>query len=345
MKTFQIKPTSKALQADLQHKIDFKTKPLGALGLLEKTALKIGLIQQSDSPQLNHPAMIVFAGDHGLAKEGVSAFPQEVTFQMVMNFLHGGAAINVFCKQHGIDLKVVDAGVNYNFDENTNLISRKIGMGTASCLKGPAMTRQQCEEAFAAGDGLAEDFFQKGSNIIGFGEMGIGNTSAASLVMSKICGLPIEACTGRGTGLDDEQLQRKTTILQKALDANQQAATPLDVMAAFGGFEMAMMCGAMLGAAERNMTIMIDGFIATAVFLVAHAIHPEIMDFAVFCHQSNEQGHRKMLEYLKAEAILKLDLRLGEGTGCALAYPLIESSVRFLNEMASFEDAGVSNKE
>lgn len=344
MQSFLITSTSNNLENQIRHKIDFKTKPVGALGNLEKIALKIGRIQSTVEPKLNKPTIVVFAGDHGAANEGISAYPQEVTFQMVMNFLNNGAAINVFCDQNDIDLKIVDAGVNYDFSKFPNLINAKIARGTKSYLREPAMTQDQCEGAIKAGAELCDKIHMRGTNIIGFGEMGIGNTSAASLIMSKISGYPVAVCVGRGTGLDDEGLKRKVEILEKAIGIHDVKA-PFEILSTFGGFEMAMMCGAMLKAAENGMTIMVDGFIATSVFLVAHAIAPEIMDYALFCHQSDEQGHKKMLEYLNADPLLNLGMRLGEGTGCALAYPIIKSSVAFLNDMASFESAGVSREE
>ena len=344
MQTFQINSASNNLETQIQHKIDTKTKPVGALGALEKIALKIAIIQGTDKPELIDPTIVVFAGDHGIANDGVSAYPQEVTYQMVMNFLSYGAAINVFCDQNDIDLHIVDAGVNYDFPFSLDLIDSKIAKGTKSFLTEPAMTKEQCEKAIKAGAGLCDKIYKEDTNIIGFGEMGIGNTSAASLIMSKICGYPLAECVGRGTGLDDEHLTKKIEILEKASKIH-ETKTPFEIFRTYGGFEMAMMCGAMLKAAENGMTILVDGFISTSVFLVAHAIAPEIMDYALFSHQSDEQGHKRMLEFLHADPILKLGMRLGEGTGCALAYPLIKSSVAFLNDMASFESAGVSQEE
>jgi len=341
---FDIPPVSSDIEVDIQQKIDLKTKPLGALGLLEKLALQISNIQSSTSPELHNPTMVVFAGDHGIAKDGVSAYPQEVTFQMVMNFLNDGAAISVFCRQHDIDLKVVDAGVNYDFCDVPGLMNAKIGFGTKSYLNEPAMSLDEMERAIEKGATICERISKDGSNIIGFGEMGIGNTSSSSLIMSKICGFPVVDCVGRGTGLDDQQLTKKVDILERAAELH-DVKSPLDALRTFGGFEMAMMCGAMLKAAEQKMVIMIDGFIATSVFLVAHEICPELLDYAIFTHQSDEQGHGKLLNYLKVSPILDMNLRLGEGTGCALSYPLINSSILFLNEMASFESAGVSQKE
>jgi nicotinate-nucleotide--dimethylbenzimidazole phosphoribosyltransferase len=335
------------LEKELQHKIDFKTKPRGSLGKLEKLALQIGTTQNSLSPVLNKPTIIVFAGDHGIAKAGVSAYPQEVTYQMVMNFLQGGAAINVFTKQHNINLKVVDAGVNFDFgfELNKNLINAKIAHGTKSFLQEKAMTETQLQQCFEKGKEIVTQLANEGCNVVGFGEMGIGNTSSATMLMSYLCNLPIEQCVGRGTGLNDEQLQNKIAILKQAKAFHGSIENPKEVLQTFGGFEIAQMCGAMLTAFENNMIILVDGFIASSAFLVAHKINPKIISNAIFCHLSDEFGHQNLLDFLKAEPILKLHMRLGEGTGCAVAYPIIESAVAFLNNMASFESAGVTDIE
>ena len=333
------------IKEQLQHKINFKTKPLGALGVLEKIALQIGTIQNTLNPQLTKPTIIIFAADHGIAKEGVSAYPQEVTFQMVMNFLQGGAAINVFAQQNKINLKVVDAGVNFDFEANENLIDLKIDRGTKSFLANKAMTDAQIMECITAPHYTIKKLHEDGCNIIGFGEMGIGNTSAASMLMSNFCNLPIEDCVGRGTGLDNEQLNKKIEILKKAKDFHGEISDPMQALQAFGGFEIAQMCYAMQKAFDYNMIILVDGFIASSAFLVAYKTNPDILKNAIFCHLSDEHGHKNLLNYLGVEPLLKLGMRLGEGTGCAVAYPLIESAISFLNNMASFESAGVSNKE
>jgi nicotinate-nucleotide--dimethylbenzimidazole phosphoribosyltransferase len=332
------------LKEQLQHKIDIKTKPLGALGNLEKLALQIGCVQNSPSPTLKNPTIIVFASDHGIAKEGVSAYPQEVTFQMVKNFLQGGAAINVFSKQNDIALKVVDAGVNFNFEPNENLINAKVGYGTKSFLKEKAMSEACLQQCFDEGENIVNSVFGNDCNIIGFGEMGIGNTSSASMIMSYLCNLPIEKCVGRGTGLNDIQLKNKIAVLKQAQAFHKEISEPREVLQTFGGFEIAQMCGAMLSAFKNKMLIMVDGFIATNAFLVAYKINPSIIENAIFCHLSDEFGHQNLLNYFNAEPLLKLNMRLGEGTGCAVAYPIIKSAVSFLNDMASFESAGVSNK-
>ena len=343
MKTFNIPPLDNSLQAALTHKINHKTKPLGALGKLEALVLQIGQIQQTLSPQLNQPTLLIFAGDHGITQSNVSPYPQSVTAQMVLNFLQGGAAINVFARQANINLRVIDAGVNHIFASNPALIDAKIAMGTANFLHQPAMTLHQCEQALTLGTALAKQEIAAGCNIMGFGEMGIGNTSSASALMSVLCAMPIEQCVGRGTGLDDAGLSHKTAILKQA--TAHHAINEQDVMqalATFGGFEIAMMVGAMLGAAEQKVILLIDGFIATAALLVAYKMQPHIVDYCVFSHCSNEQAHLQLLAYLNAKPLLDLDLRLGEGTGAALAYPIVQAAVNFLKDMASFESAGVS---
>lgn len=345
MKKFQIFPRNRDMDEAIQAIIDQKTKPIGALGTLEQLALQAVAIQETLTPAWESPHILVFAGDHGITQEGVSPYPAAVTAQMVLNFVRGGAAINVFCRQHELNLRVVDAGVNYDFSAELPIIHQKIGHGTKNFLHEPAMNLEQVEAAIRAGSLLvAKISFSTNCNLIGFGEMGIGNTSAAALIMSKICQLPLYFCVGKGTGLDEEGLQHKLSILQKAQAAHPQSKTPLEILQTFGGFEMAQMVGAILQAAENQMLILVDGFIATAAFLVAHALEPNVMDYAVFCHQSDEQGHKRMLEFLKASPLLHLGLRLGEGTGAALAFPLLDAALRFFNEMASFEQAEVTNK-
>lgn len=332
------------LREELKTKIDFKTKPLGALGLLEDLALQIGLVFGTATPELKLPHVVVFAADHGIALEGVSAYPQEVTRQMVLNFMNGGAAINVFCKQHDIALQIIDAGVNFDFEGLPGLGDYKVAKGTASFLTNAAMSPVQAALCLEHGAAVLNRIADKGCNVIGFGEMGIGNTSSAAMLMSVLCGIPVADCIGRGTGLDDEQLFRKQAILEKALSNYNGTQDVQELMAYFGGFEILQMTGAMCAAASRNMLVLVDGFIATAAYLCAVKLDATIKDHAVFTHQSDEKGHRLLLEYLGATPVLHLGLRLGEGTGCALAYPLISSAVAFLNEMASFESAAVSHK-
>ncbi len=333
-----------ALQARLRHKIDHKTKPMGALGLLEDLALQLGLIQRSESPALHQPQMVVFAADHGIAAEGVSAFPQAVTVQMVGNMLAGGAAINVFARQHGFALQVVDAGVAADLPAHPQLLPRKIAYGTKNLLREPAMSLAEAQAALTAGMQVMQAL---PGNVVAFGEMGIANTSPAALLLARLAGTSIEDATGRGTGLDNQQLLHKQGVLTRAL-ARHPATQPLDVMAelaALGGFEIAMMTGAMLQAASERRVVLVDGFIAGSAALVAGALLPQVRDYLVFCHRSAETGHRMLLTQLEAKPLLELDLRLGEGTGALLAWPLVQSAANFLNEMASFESAGVSGKE
>jgi nicotinate-nucleotide--dimethylbenzimidazole phosphoribosyltransferase len=341
---FAIAAPDDALRAALQNKIDSKTKPQGSLGRLEALALQLGLIQQTLSPELRSPHILVCAGDHGAAKAGISAYPQDVTWQMVENFLAGGAAINVLARQSGIALTVADAGVAHEFGPRENLVDAKVAPGTANYLEGAAMTPQQCEEAMARGAHLVADIHARGCNVVGFGEMGIGNTAAASLITSHLAGLPLADCVGRGTGLDDAGVARKLALLEEAARLYRGDHAPLSVLAQFGGFEIAMLAGGMLAAAERRMVLLIDGFIVTSALLVAATLYPATLQYCVFSHRSQERGHRLQIEHLGARPLLDMDLRLGEGTGAALAYPLVRAAAAFLNEMASFESAGVSEK-
>ena len=341
---FKIDPVPSDIVEALQQKIDQKTKPLGALGRLENLALQIGQIQQTLAPVLENPHVIVFAGDHGITAEKVSPYPQEVTQQMVFNFLAGGAAINVFARQHGFGLYVVDAGVNGNLSEHPQLLQRKIAPGTKNFLQEPAMTAEQCEQAIASGAEIVRQVKADGCNVIAFGEMGIGNTSSAAVLMSLFGDMALEECVGRGAGLDDPGLAHKIEILREAVSRHACSDDPLSILSTFGGFEIAMMCGAFLQAASEQMLILVDGFIVTSALLTASRIHPAVPDYCIFTHLSDESGHRKMLDLLKGDPLLPLNMRLGEGSGAVLAYPLVESAVRFLNEMASFASAGVSEK-
>ena len=338
---FDIPSLSVELIPLLQAKIDQKTKPLGALGQLERLALQIGLMQNSLTPHLQKTSLLIFAGDHGIAQAGVSAYPPSVTAQMVANFLSGGAAISVFAKQHGLNLWIVDAGVNADLVAHPRLINAKIAKGTANFLVQPAMSTQECQSAIEAGAQLVIEQQQQGCNCIGFGEMGIGNTSSAALLMHCLLNLPLAECAGRGTGLNDEQLLYKIAVLEQARHQHHMTNEPLTVLATFGGFEIAMLVGAMLQAAALRMVIMIDGFITTAALLVASCINSRVSDYCIFTHVSNEQGHQKLLAHFNAKPLLQLDLRLGEGSAVALAYPLLQSAVLFLNEMATFDEAGV----
>jgi nicotinate-nucleotide--dimethylbenzimidazole phosphoribosyltransferase len=343
---FSLTPATRDLDAALRHKIDQKTKPVGSLGRLEELALQIGRVKNTLTPALAKPHIVVLAGDHGAAKAGISAYPQDVTWQMVENFLAGGAAINVFARANGIGLTIVDAGVAHDFGVREKLVDAKVSRGgTLSYLDGAAMTAEQRDTAMAKGAGIVAGLAAEGCEVIGFGEMGIGNTASASLITHCLTELALPACIGRGTGLDDAGLARKQTLLEQALAAWPERNTkPLDVLARYGGFEIAMMAGAMLAAAQAKMLVLVDGFICGAAALTAARIAPAFLDYAVFCHASAEAGHRAQLAALQASPLVSLDLRLGEGTGAALAWPLVRAACAFLNEMASFESAGVSEK-
>ena len=344
MRKFLIPPVSSNINVDLKKKIDGKTKPPGSLGRLETLALQCGRIQNSLTPELINPTILVFAGDHGITEEGVSPYPQEVTAQMVLNFLNGGAAINVFCRQNNISLHVVDAGVKTDLPGHAELIKAKIGRGTKNFCKEPAMSLEECERSIDKGAELSRTVPVSTCNVIGFGEMGIGNTSSAAALTQCFTGLPVENCVGKGTGLDDSGLAQKQNIIRQALEKHAEIKEPQAVLSTFGGFEIAMMVGAMLESAVLKRIILIDGFIAAAAFLAASRIVPEIQQYAVFTHQSDEQGHAEILKYLQAEPLILLGMRLGEGTGAAVAFPILQSAVSFLKHMASFESASVSGR-
>lgn len=331
----------------LQHKLDHKTKPLGSLGRLEQLALRIGQILGTESPRLEQPQMVVFAGDHGLAARGVSAFPSDVTWQMVENFLAGGAAVSVLARQHGLALTVVDCGVARDIAPRAavpgqpQLLVRKVAAGTQDASIGPAMTPAQCAQALHNGMDVVRGL---PGNALLLGEMGIGNTSVASLLLARLCGVSLEDCTGAGTGLDAGGVARKRAVLAQALAANEGAVNPLDALAALGGFEVATLVGAVLQASSERRVIVVDGFITSAAVLVASRLQPHVLQRCVFAHRSGERGHQLMLAQMQAEPLLDLGLRLGEGSGAALAWPLLPSACAILREMASFEAAGVSEQ-
>jgi nicotinate-nucleotide--dimethylbenzimidazole phosphoribosyltransferase len=339
---FNIAAPGRALERAARQKIDSKTKPIGALGRLETLALQICMIQNTLSPQLRKPQILLFAGDHGAAVEGISAYPQEVTWQMVENFINGGAAINVFSQQNGIAVQIIDAGVNHDFQPNAKLRAAKIAHGTRNYVHEPAMTLSQCSSAIETGAKIARECAASGSNVLGCGEMGIGNTAAASLILHRLGNIPLEDCVGRGTGLDDAGLVRKKNILAAASRRCPGNLPAMDTLLQYGGFEMAMMVGAFLAAAESGMLILVDGFIASSALLVAVRLYPDVLDFCVFAHSSAEPGHGLLLKLLSATPLLALDMRLGEGTGAAVCYPVLQCAVNFMNEMASFAQAGVA---
>ena len=331
----------------LQHKLDHKTKPLGSLGRLEQLALRLGQIQGTASPDLQQPQMVVFAGDHGLAARGVSAFPSDVTWQMVENFLAGGAAVSVLARQHGLALTVVDCGVARDIAPRAavpgqpQLLVRKVAAGTQDASIGPAMTPAQCAQALHNGMDVVRGL---PGNALLLGEMGIGNTSVASLLLARLCGVSLEDCTGAGTGLDAGGVARKRAVLAQALAANEGAVNPLDALAALGGFEVATLVGAVLQASSERRVIVVDGFITSAAVLVAARLQPHVLQRCVFAHGSAEPGHAHLLPGPQAQPLLDLGLRLGEGSGAALAWPLLQSACAVLREMASFEAAGVATQ-
>lgn len=330
----------------LQSKIDLKTKPQGSLGLLESIAFKVGLLQQTLKPSFNKPSIIIFAADHGIAEQGVSLFPQVVTEQMVLNFLSGGAAINCFSGQHNIDLKIVNAGVKADFNhiKNENFINLPVGLGTEDFSQQAAMTKQQCLSAINKGADVVKQQYELGCNVIGFGEMGIANTTSAAAIMSAILNLTGQECAGKGTGIDQQTIALKAKVVDDAIKKYQlNDVDALTVLQTVGGFEIAMMVGAMLQAAELSMLVLVDGFIASSAALVASEMHDDFLQYTQFCHQSEEQAHQVLLTSMGATPLLNLGMRLGEGSGVAVAYPLLVSALTFLNEMASFADAGVTD--
>ena len=338
-----------SIKNHLQHIINNKTKPIGSLGMLEDLALQLGQIQNTKTPQIINPQIIVFAADHGIATTGlVNPFPQKVTAQMVYNFANGGAAINVFAKQNNINLTVVDCGVNTDFSSELPILHYKVSKATKNYLNENAMTLEEVNTCICNGKSIVQNIcLDTKTNCIGFGEMGIGNTSSAALIMHYYLQIPIKDCVGTGTGVNHEQLITKTkTLIQVAnFHQLQTKTTPYQLLEKIGGFEIATMVGAYIQTYQENNIIVVDGFIATAALLIALDMEPKIIQNCVFAHCSNEQGHEKMLQHLNVKPILNLGLRLGEGTGVALAIPLLQSACAFLNEMASFETAGISNKD
>ncbi len=327
---------------NIQAIIDNKTKPPGALGKLESLAMQLARITGPEKINLNNPTMLVFAGDHGIAKEGVSIAPSEVTQQMVMNFLSGGAAINCFCRTNNMKLEVIDAGILSQID-HPNLIQQALGGGTGNFSKVPAMSLALVDKGIEFGAKVVNRHVGTGCNIFAFGEMGIGNTSSASVLLSALTGLPVETVVGRGTGVSDSVYQLKIELINKALDLHHSQLTDTKgILATLGGYEIVQMVGAMLAAAEKKCVLMIDGFIASVAAMVAWKLEPKVIEYMVFCHQSEEMGHIKLMEQMQVSPLLNLGMRLGEGTGAALAMPLLRAAESFYNDMASFEAAGVT---
>lgn len=347
--TFTIQTVSRRFDEKIQVKIDGKTKPLGALGQLETTAKNMARVQAMTTNGLaplviNHPSLIIFAGDHGVAAEGVSIAPSEVTGQMVANFATGGAAINVFCRQLGWQLSIVDAGILNEPAKQLNVINQRLGCVTQPLHQAPAMTLATTEQGFAMARNLIKQTKENGSNLVAFGEMGVGNTTSASAIMAAIMQISAEETVGKGTGVSDDVVLKKQQIIEKALELHRdKLAQPMQLLACLGGFEIVQITGGILAAAEENMHILVDGFICTAAAMVAIQINPAVKDYMIFAHCSGEQGHQKMLQWLGVEPLINLGLRLGEGTGGALALPLIQAAANFYNDMASFEQAEVTN--
>ena len=345
--TFTISPINEELKAKAQHKIDFKTKPLGSLGKLEEMAIKMSLIQNTLQPKIENKNLFVFAADHGIAEEGVSAFPQEVTVQMVQNFLNNGAAINVLSNHNNIKLNIVDAGVKKHNIDDENLISIKVAEGTHNFALQDAMSASEAEEVINnSSDLFAQKNSEKRIDIVGLGEMGIANTTSATAIISVITGKSVADCTGRGTGVDDKGLEHKIKVIEKALSFHKIDGTNgLEVLQKVGGFEIAGMVGMALAAAENKTAVVLDGLISTAAGLIAYQINPNVVNYFISGHKSVEKGHIYALQHMGLDPVLDLGFRLGEGTGAALTIDIVDSACKIMCEMASFEDAGVSNKE
>ena len=350
MKTFNITPPDENLREALQSKIDNLTKPKGSLGMLEELALKVGMIQQSLSPELKNPQHILFGADHGILEEGVSCTPKEVTWQQMGHFLQGGAGISFLCAQHGFKLNVVDSGVDFDFPAGCGIVDAKIRKGTRNFLYGPAMTVEEMELAIERGAEQVDKVYVQGSNVICFGEMGAGNTSPSSMWMSYLGGIPLKECIGAGSGVVGEALKHKVEVLEAAARNYEKKGEclwgsrkdfVLEIIRWFGGYEMVMAVGAMLRAAELKMTILVDGFIMTNCILAARELYPAVTDYAIYGHCGDETGHRRVLDVLGAKPLLSLGLRLGEGSGAICAYPIVVSAVKMINEMDSFAAAAV----
>lgn len=339
----QIKPVNTELLAQAQIRLDNKTKPPGSLGRLEEFARRVVAISGNPEPDLTKKVVFTFAGDHGVTEEGVSLYPREVTPQMVLNFLAGGAGINVLARHVGAEVRVVDVGVDCDFTDIVGLIHKKIARGTKNFAKGPAMTTEETLAALTVGIELARKCRAEGVGLVGTGEMGIGNTTPSSAIVAAISGIPVQKLTGRGTGIGDEALANKIRVIEQGLALNKpDPANPLDVLAKVGGLEIAAIAGLVLGCAANSIPVVIDGFISTAGALIASELHPNVRDYIFAAHKSVEIGHTFMLDRIDVRPILDLDFRLGEGTGAALAMTLIEAGVKVLKEMATFEQAGVS---
>ncbi|MDR1937282.1 MAG: nicotinate-nucleotide--dimethylbenzimidazole phosphoribosyltransferase [Tannerellaceae bacterium] len=342
MKKFHIKEPREVIRKHLRNKTRNLAKPKGSLGRLEELAIQIGLIQQTTTPALNNPYNIIFAGDHGIADEGVSPSPKNVTWQQTENFMTGGAGINFLCRQHGFKLKVVDAGVDYDFPPEYGIIDRKVRRGTRNFLHKAAMTKGEMARCLKHGAEVVREVHAEGCNIVSFGEMGIGNTSSSSMWMTCLTGFPLTTCVGAGAGLNRDGIAHKLRVLKKALANYKGGYSAAEVMRYFGGLEMVMAVGAMLQAAELQMVILVDGFIMTNCMLAASELYPAVKSYAIFAHESNEGPHHSLLYFMEVKPLLHLGMRLGEGTGAVCAFPIVDSAVRMINEMSSFSQANVT---
>jgi nicotinate-nucleotide--dimethylbenzimidazole phosphoribosyltransferase len=341
----RIRPLSEDYAAKAQKRLDNLTKPQGSLGRLEEFARRLVVITENVMPDPAKKVIFTFAGDHGVADEGVSAYPREVTRQMVLNFLSGGAGINVLARHAGAEVVVIDIGVDFDFGEVKGLVSRKVVMGTRNMRKGPAMTRAEAERCIEAGIGLADEYAKKGYKIFGTGEMGIANTTPSSAIAAVLTEKSVADVTGRGTGIDDRALKSKIRVIEDSIELNRpDAKDPVDILAKVGGAEIGGIAGLVIGAAANRIPVVIDGFISTAGALLAHRLEPMTGDYMFAAHNSVERGHKVMLETMGLRPVLDLDLRLGEGTGAALAMLMIEAGLKIYREMATFGDAGVSTK-
>ena len=345
MKHFDIQSVDNSLQPAIQAKIDNLNKPKGSLGRLEELAMQICLIQQTLEPSLAHPCHLLLGGDHGIEREGVSDSPREVTWQQMINFTHGGGGVNMFCRQHGFKLRIVDVGVDYDLSNIEGIINRKIARGTRNFLYEPAMSEKEFDQAIQIGCDLVDDCIAEGCRILSIGEMGIANTSPSSIWMHLFTGIPLEDCIGAGAGLDTPGIRHKYEVLSNALanyQANTHHPTPITHIRHFGGYEMIAAIGAMLKAAEKHLVILVDGFIMTVCALAAIQLYPAAKDYMIFTHCGDESGHKRMLDAMGANALLNLGLRLGEGTGALCAFPVVDSAVRMMNEMNNFDNARIT---
>ncbi|MFH1305995.1 MAG: nicotinate-nucleotide--dimethylbenzimidazole phosphoribosyltransferase [Candidatus Omnitrophota bacterium] len=339
----EISEINSALGKKTQERLDNLTKPRGSLGRLEELAVKLTAITWKEDPPVKKKVIFVLAGDHGVAAEGVSAYPREVTPQMVLNFLHGGAGINVLARNMGGRVVIADMGVASDLEPHPELVIKKVRYGTANITKGPAMTKEEAVISVERGIEIFESEFKKGIDIAGTGDMGIGNTTPSSAIVSVMTGRSVEDVTGRGTGIDDAGLERKIALIKKAIEINRpDPKDAMDVLSRVGGFEIGGLAGVILGAASKKVPVVIDGFISGAAALIAAQIEPKTKDYMIAAHSSVEKGHRACLDYMGLRPLLDLDLRLGEGTGAALAINIVEGAVKILTEMATFQSASVS---